>query len=191
MEDTRKNRMIESIELFAEIANNEIFKVRYLIVLYIWYKSTYPTPQETPIFLFLNKKDLFESMLRVRGLETTFPDYKGHLHIPNLGYLTLYFYSILFLGDNSYMESLQYLIKRFEAVSKNPAKPVEVYDISTRVRKDVKDAWEKVKKHLVESNKKIIADAEREKRKRARRLAKEAKKNSSASLPITNDVEAG
>jgi len=90
------------------------------------------------------------------------------------------------------MESLQYLIKRFEAVSKNPAKPVEVYDISTRVRKDVKDAWEKVKKHLVESNKKIIADAEREKRKRARRLAKEAKKNSSsASLPITNDVEAG
>lgn len=43
-EDTTVNRMHESLQLFEEVVKNPIFA-------------------NTPIFVFLNKKDLFESMV--------------------------------------------------------------------------------------------------------------------------------
>jgi hypothetical protein len=45
-EDNTKNRMTESLELFAEITNKPMFK-------------------DTPIFLFLNKKVIFQSFARI------------------------------------------------------------------------------------------------------------------------------
>lgn len=57
-EDNSVNRMIESMNLFAEVVKNPIF-------------------QKTPIFVFLNKKDLFEEMIVKKPLTVCFPEYKG------------------------------------------------------------------------------------------------------------------
>jgi len=57
-EDQQKNRMIESLELFEEICKNPSFK-------------------NTPLFLYLNKKDLFEEKLRQKSIVECFPDFKG------------------------------------------------------------------------------------------------------------------
>ena len=46
-EDNSVNRMQESLELFKEVAGNPIF-------------------EKTPIFVFLNKKDLFEEMIATK-----------------------------------------------------------------------------------------------------------------------------
>jgi len=52
-EDSKKNRMHEALSVFEEITSNPIFS-------------------NTPIFLFLNKKDLFEQGLRIKGIEECF-----------------------------------------------------------------------------------------------------------------------
>ena len=57
-EDNNCNRMHESLNLFADIVKNPIFK-------------------KIPIFLFLNKKDLFEEMIPKCSLKTCFPEYDG------------------------------------------------------------------------------------------------------------------
>lgn len=46
-EDNSVNRMRESLELFTEVAGNPVF-------------------EKTPIFVFLNKKDLFEEMIATK-----------------------------------------------------------------------------------------------------------------------------
>lgn len=46
-EDNSVNRMRESLDLFTEVAGNPIF-------------------EKTPIFVFLNKKDLFEEMIATK-----------------------------------------------------------------------------------------------------------------------------
>jgi guanine nucleotide-binding protein subunit alpha len=50
--------MQESLALFAEVVKNPLFKA-------------------TPIFVFLNKKDLFEEMIPKTPLKTCFPEYNG------------------------------------------------------------------------------------------------------------------
>jgi hypothetical protein len=57
-EDNTVNRMQESLNLFAEVVKNPLFK-------------------STPIFVFLNKKDLFEEMIPKFPLKNCFPDYDG------------------------------------------------------------------------------------------------------------------
>ena len=49
-EDSSVNRMHESINLFKEVAGNPIF-------------------EKTPMFVFLNKKDLFEEMITTKVSE--------------------------------------------------------------------------------------------------------------------------
>eukprot|EP00164_Ancoracysta_twista_P001164 GFYU01001531.1.p1 GENE.GFYU01001531.1~~GFYU01001531.1.p1 ORF type:complete len:351 (-),score=124.97 GFYU01001531.1:372-1424(-) len=56
-EDTTKNRMIDSLELFEQVCNDHL-----------------PKPS---IFLFLNKKDLFEEKIKHVDLKTCFADYNG------------------------------------------------------------------------------------------------------------------
>jgi GTPase SAR1 family protein len=63
-EDSTKNRMHESLELFNKVTYNRIF-------------------ENTPIFLFLNKKDLFENMIKEQDLGGTFPEYKGGKDLNN------------------------------------------------------------------------------------------------------------
>ena len=57
-EDNTVNRMHESLQLFEDIAKNPLFR-------------------NTPIFIFLNKKDLFEEMIPKHPLTNCFPDYDG------------------------------------------------------------------------------------------------------------------
>jgi hypothetical protein len=57
-EDQTVNRMHESLALFDEIVRNPMFL-------------------SIPIFVFLNKKDLFEEMIPVHPLKECFPDYDG------------------------------------------------------------------------------------------------------------------
>ena len=57
-EDNTMNRMHESLNLFTEIVKNPIFK-------------------STPIFVFLNKKDLFEEMIPKHPLTKCFPEFSG------------------------------------------------------------------------------------------------------------------
>jgi G-protein alpha subunit len=57
-EDNTCNRMVDSLVLFEEIANN-------------------PLLMEPNIILFLNKKDLFAEKARVLSVKNFFPDYDG------------------------------------------------------------------------------------------------------------------
>jgi GTPase SAR1 family protein len=57
-EDNTTNRVQEALHLFGDICGNEVFK-------------------ETPIILFLNKKDLFQEKLKKAPLKDFFPEYKG------------------------------------------------------------------------------------------------------------------
>ncbi len=57
-EDTQMNRMKESMCLFMEVVKNPAFRT-------------------TPIFIFLNKKDLFEEMIKAHPLNKCFAEYDG------------------------------------------------------------------------------------------------------------------
>ena len=63
-EDKKTNRMIESMQLFGDIANNQYFK-------------------ETPFIIFFNKHDLFLEKIPKHGIKETFPDYDGPVDSPN------------------------------------------------------------------------------------------------------------
>ena len=63
-EDRTTNRMIESMQLFNDIANNQYFKL-------------------TPFIIFFNKHDLFLEKIPKRGIKETFPDYQGPANSPN------------------------------------------------------------------------------------------------------------
>jgi guanine nucleotide-binding protein G(i) subunit alpha len=57
-EDEKTNRMLESMVLFQEICESKWFK-------------------KTPIFLVLNKKDIFETKILTSPLSVVFPEYTG------------------------------------------------------------------------------------------------------------------
>lgn len=60
-EDKDVNRMIESMELFENIVNNQYFKRKSFIC-------------------FFNKKDLFETKIRDKSIQPFFPNYQGDPH---------------------------------------------------------------------------------------------------------------
>jgi len=68
-EDNEKNRMIDSIELFAEICNNQYFI-------------------NTDIILFLNKVDLFEEKIKKVPLTVCFPEYTGESYKDAINFIT-------------------------------------------------------------------------------------------------------
>jgi GTPase SAR1 family protein len=110
-EDTSVNRMQESLKLFQAVAGNPIF-------------------QNVPIFLFLNKKDLFESMIRKTSLRVCFPDYTG--------------------PDNDVHAALQFVEGKFHDVMNGvtPGKKLYVHVVAARVRMDMKIAWGDVKESI-------------------------------------------
>jgi len=96
---------------------------------------------ETTIVLFLNKKDLFADQIKERDLtdvrdtegKQVFADYKGQ--------------------RNHMLESMEYIKSRFRAlVPLN--KHVDIQDITSIVRRDVRGAFEEVKRTLIEINRK-------------------------------------
>jgi hypothetical protein len=57
-EDNRVNIMTESLNTFEEIVKNPIFK-------------------NTPTYVFLNKKDIFEEVIDTHPLKKYFPEFEG------------------------------------------------------------------------------------------------------------------
>ncbi|CAM9315474.1 unnamed protein product [Pylaiella littoralis] len=117
-EDTRVNRMHEGLQLFEEVVQNPIF-------------------HNTPIFVFLNKKDLFEQMMK-EGVPLTrcFPDYS-----PGAG------------RDASDVHmAVEEIEQRFQDVihRHSPRKHIHVHVIASRVRLEMKSAFSDVKDRIKE-----------------------------------------
>jgi hypothetical protein len=89
--------MHESLNLFAEVVKNPIFK-------------------NTPIFMFLNKKDLFEEMIKTTSLRVCFPEYDG--------------------PDSEAKPALDYIEKKYRDVMQQhcPGKPLYIHIIAARLR---------------------------------------------------------
>jgi len=106
-EDVNTNRMHESLNLYADVCGNPLFA-------------------NTPIFLFLNKKDVFEEMIRTTDLSTCFDDYT--------------------FGCDAH-QATQFIRKQFETRFKEvtPGKEFHCHILSARVRMDMKIAFGEVK----------------------------------------------
>ena len=102
--------MQESLALFTEVVKNPLFK-------------------NTPIFVFLNKKDLFEEMIPKNPLKVCFPEYTG--------------------PPNEVRPALEFIEKRYKMIMQEsvPGKPVYVHIIAARLRMDMKIAFGEVKQH--------------------------------------------
>lgn len=132
-EDAQKNRMYESLELFADITHRHVF-------------------QSTPFFLFLNKKDLFESMISDVGLDSCFPEFQG---------------------GQDLTRSLQYVEYKFrEQLPIARRKELMVQVVTGVWKRDIKCAFEEVKKSLIESNKKVIEEEKNKIKKEEKKLKK-------------------
>uniref|UniRef100_A0A7S2Y0R1 Uncharacterized protein n=1 Tax=Fibrocapsa japonica TaxID=94617 RepID=A0A7S2Y0R1_9STRA len=110
-EDNTQNRMHESLQLFSDVVSNPIFK-------------------DTPMFVFLNKKDLFEEMIRTVSLKNCFPEYDGH--------------------EGEMNPALDFIQDKYKAVMEKhvPGKPVQIFVIAARVRMDMKMAFGEVKDEI-------------------------------------------
>jgi len=115
-EDQSKNRMIESLELFEQVANYDCFK-------------------NTPIYLFLNKKDLFEQLLRNRDITCLFPDYDG---------------------EKTTQAQLDYIAKQFQSRLPEGKDLSSANFIAARMKRDIKYAFDDVRETLLASRKKEI-----------------------------------
>jgi len=119
-EDSAHNRMTEALNLFQQISNNPLFA-------------------NTPIFLFLNKKDLFEKMIQEHDLSKCFADYTGGSDVKN---------------------ALKFIQTEFEKrMDEENRKRLHTHYIAARFKKDIKYSWEEVKNVLVEQNKKDVLEA--------------------------------
>lgn len=116
-EDVTKNRLEESLELFQKVSTNTIF-------------------DQMPIFVFLNKKDLFESMIKEVDMKSTFPDYTGGMDLHN---------------------AIKYIEDQFRARAP-PGKEICFEMVSARVRSDIRNAFGNVKKTLYTDNRQKILD---------------------------------
>jgi len=106
-EDNTKNRMVESLELFNKITYQKAF-------------------EKTPVFLILNKRDLFEQMIKETDMSVTFPEYKGGKDMKN---------------------ALEFVQSNFRKQAP-PRKPVHIQAISARFQREVRLAFEEVKQQV-------------------------------------------
>jgi len=138
-EDNSKNRIEEEIELFEKVTHNPIFA-------------------ETPIFLFLNKKDLFESMIKETDLKVVFKDYEGGKDLD---------------------AALHFIQEEFK--KKMPAtKTLNVQIVTASYKRDIKCAFEDVKKTLYDMNRKALLAKVMKIRKDQRALLTEKRKRAKA-----------
>eukprot|EP00752_Nemacystus_decipiens_P001424 g1404.t1 len=107
-EDSSVNKMQESLTLFQQVVSNPIFR-------------------NTPIFLFLNKKDIFESMVEKTPLTVCFPDFPG--------------------PEKDVHAALKFLEAQYAKVldAAVPGKELHAHVVAARVRMDMKVAWGDVK----------------------------------------------
>ena len=132
-EDKAVNRMHESLNLFEATMSNPLF-------------------QHTPVFIFLNKKDLFEQLLRTQPIDCCFPDYQG---------------------SNDLHSCIEFISEEYERrlpVGRRD-KPTFLL-LAARMKKDVQYCFEEVKDLLLDMHRKQIGKAKKalervEKRNRA------------------------
>jgi GTPase SAR1 family protein len=112
-EDASVNRMHESLTLFKEVVSNPVF-------------------ESTPIFLFLNKKDLFEQMIKETPLSKCFEDYKGE--------------------EGTAMPALDHIKSKYNAIMEEacPGKEFPIHIVAASVRMDMKIAFGDVKERIKE-----------------------------------------
>eukprot|EP01093_Parvamoeba_rugata_P011607 TRINITY_DN3206_c0_g2_i1.p1 TRINITY_DN3206_c0_g2~~TRINITY_DN3206_c0_g2_i1.p1 ORF type:complete len:276 (+),score=-21.20 TRINITY_DN3206_c0_g2_i1:345-1172(+) len=106
-EDT--NRMVEALELFEKVVNNRWFK-------------------QVNTILFLNKKDLFEQMIKRVPLTHGFPDYTGDPH--------------------DYDECTKYLTQRFRGSAGTEGRTIYSYLTCATDTESVKVVWRAVHETL-------------------------------------------
>jgi GTPase SAR1 family protein len=114
-EDNTKNRMQEELELFNKVTHNPIFA-------------------DTPIFLFLNKKDLFETMIKDQDMNKVFQDYKGGTNLD---------------------PAMTYIQAAFQKQCP-PGKSVSVEIVTASYKRDIKCAFENVKSALYNIKRKAL-----------------------------------
>lgn len=102
-EDTNVNSMAESLNIFESVVNLAYF-------------------QDTPLLLFLNKKDLLSKQVKAVSLIDYFPDYKG--------------------ADDNPHEVVAYIKSKFLHKIKDKSRPVKVHLICATNTRDVKKAFE-------------------------------------------------
>ena len=102
-DDANENSMVESLNVFESVVNLTYF-------------------QDTPLLLFLNKKDLLSKKVKAVSLMDHFPDYKG--------------------PDDNPHEIVGYIKSKFLHKIKDKARPMKVHIICATNTRDVKKAFE-------------------------------------------------
>jgi len=128
-EDSKKNRLVESLELFQDITHKDIFK-------------------ETPIILFLNKKDLFETMIQERDLAEV-KDSDGKFLFSD------------YTGGRRVIPALEYISALFKKQVPS-GKTVDVQVVTGVFKRDIRCAFDDVKKALIEMNRKKMEQLKKE-----------------------------
>ena len=131
-EDSNKNRLLEELELFEQITTNPLFA-------------------HTPIFLFLNKKDLFETLIQDFPLSKSFPDY---------------------LGGNNLALAIEYIEGQFKQRLPDK-KTVHIAAVSARWKRDIKSAFEDVKAQLYDNKRKELLAAANKINKQKKAITKQ------------------
>jgi len=138
-EDTSKNRMHEELELFQEVTRKPVFK-------------------DTPLFLFLNKKDLFETMLGEKDLVEAFPDYTGGQNVQTaLHFIRDKFLAVLAGNKVAEAEAMGSPPEKITQVAASlPNRKLLIFDVTGVWKRDVKCAFEDIKAELLKINRKYI-----------------------------------
>lgn len=110
-EDQKVNAMQEDIELFRQTAGNVLFK-------------------GIPVFLVLNKRDLFCQQLDITNIDHCFPDYDG---------------------PADFDPCVKYIEAQFKRQLPSGKSLAGSYYISARSRDDVQDTFDKIRLHMVET----------------------------------------
>lgn len=110
-EDATANVLKESLSFFDEMMQSPIF-------------------QHTPVFVFLNKKDLFEQMIHVTPLRTCFPEYDGPVRAVE--------------------PAIDYIREKFRGIlaTHQPSKTAEFFVLSARNKEEARVAFDAVKNRL-------------------------------------------
>eukprot|EP00475_Leptophrys_vorax_P014287 TRINITY_DN20680_c0_g1_i1.p1 TRINITY_DN20680_c0_g1~~TRINITY_DN20680_c0_g1_i1.p1 ORF type:complete len:376 (-),score=77.60 TRINITY_DN20680_c0_g1_i1:169-1296(-) len=119
-EDESKNRMTEALDLFRE-SSKTYFK-------------------DLPVFLVLNKRDLFDKALEKTPLNQCFPDYTG---------------------SNDTKECVDFIASKFQAALPVGSPPLKTYVVSAHSQSDVQEMFQDVTSSLITMNSsKLDAEAD-------------------------------
>lgn len=115
-ENPAQNRLEEELEVFK------------------WLMMQKQYVGNVPVFLFLNKKDLFEQMILKKDLGDKFNDYHG--------------------GCNS-QKALEYIKQRFSQLHPEQGK-LKIEFVSAKLKKDIREAFMTVTKDLYQDNREVL-----------------------------------